>query len=168
MEVQLTIFAILIFLVLAWNAALLWGIYRAASRSAAKAALCCEEYAALHQDLKSILHEAESASERVVDWSARARDRAIGIDSEIERAQNWLRFGLAKVEFKVDRVSNEVGSGTDRVKAAISEPLFRFGAILHGVRSVLQFISPDEDTGAESEERPSSGGPVSIPERRRG
>ena len=166
MELQLTIFAILIFLVLAWNSALLWAIYREASRAAVKASRCSEEYASMHTNLKSVLREAESASERVVDWSARARERALGLDAEIERTQNWLRFGLAKVEFRVDRLSDDVASGTDRVKAAVSKPLFRFGAILHGVRAVLESLSSDEDVLRE-ESAPRTG-PVPIPERRRG
>ncbi len=168
MELQLTIFVILIFLVLAWNSALLWGIYREASRAAAKASRCSEEYASLHTNLKSVLREAESASERAVDWSARARERALGLDAEIERTQNWLRFGLAKVEFRMDRFSDDVASGTDRVKAAVSKPLFRFGSILHGVRAVLESLSSDEDVLREAEQSAPRTGPVPIPERRRG
>ena len=91
--------------------------------------------------LRSTISRVEAASGRATEVSARARQRVGDFGGDLDRAQNWFRFGLAKVDFEMDRISGGVQEGTDKVKSAVSEPLFRTGAIVQGIRAVLELVT---------------------------
>ncbi len=74
-----------------------------------------------------------------------ARQRVGDFGGDLDRAQNWFRFGLAKFDFEMDRIAGGVQEGTDKVKSAVSEPLFRAGAIVQGIRAILELVTTPRD-----------------------
>ena len=141
MDTRLTLFIVLIFLVLAWNTVLLWFIYRAAARSADKVSKYRHQCSAVIEGLRIVLEKAELASDQATDWSGQIRQRMVDVDGNVQRAENWLQYGLAKISFNVDRVTQELDSRTRRAKTAVSEPLFRMGAVVQGVRAILELLT---------------------------
>ena len=141
MDTRLTLFIVLIFLVLAWNTVLLWFLYRAAARTADKVSKYRHQCSAMIEGLRIVLEKAEFASDRATDWSGQGRQRMVEVDGNVHRAENWLQYGLAKISFNVDRLTLELDSRTRRVKAAVSEPLFRTGIVVQGVKVILELLA---------------------------
>ena len=147
MEIRLTIFIALVAIVLVWNAALLWALYRGLSRSVTRVERMEGPMASVIGTFRSTISRVEAASGRATEVSARARQRVSDFGGDLDRAQNWFRFSLAKVDFEIDRISEGVREGTDKVKSAVSEPLFRAGEIVQGIRAVLGLVTISRGDG---------------------
>ncbi len=100
------------------------------------------------------LEKAELASNRAADWSGQVRERVVEAGGNVDRVENWLGYSMAKIDFNVDRVSNEITAGTDRIKAAVSEPLFRTGTVVQGIKALLELLPLDrlDNEGNEGNE----------------
>ena len=151
MDTRLTLFIVLIFLVLAWNTVLLWFIYRAVARSADKVSKYRHQCSAVIEGLRIVLEKAAFASDRATDWSGQIRQRMVDLDGNVQRAENWLQYGLAKINFNVDRVTQELDSRTRRAKTAVSEPLLRVEMVVQDVRAILELLGRGRgETGPKS------------------
>jgi hypothetical protein len=156
MEVRLTIFLALVSVVLIWNTVLLWALFKGLSRSAEKATRLEGPSEKLLRVLRSTVLHAESVSAKATDYSSKAREKAVDLGGDFDRAQNWFRFGLAKMDFEMNRVSEGVRDATVRAKEAAEEPLSRAGAVVHGVKAVLELIQlpMGDDSPAHSKVSP--------------
>ncbi len=134
-------FIALVAVVLVWNAALLWALYRRMSRSVAKAEEMEGPMTSVIGSLRGTITRVEAVSARATEVSATARQRVGGFGGDLDRAQNRFRYGLAKLDFEMDRISGGVQDGTDKVKSAVSEPLSRAGAIVQGIRAILELVT---------------------------
>jgi len=148
MEPRLALFVALVFLVLSWNTLLLWFVYRALARSVKQSAQYQGHCSRLIKGLGVVLEKAELASGRAAGWSAQIRERALEAGGNVDRAESWLGYGMAKLDFTVDRVSKEITDGADRINAAVSEPILRTSTVVHGVKALLELLrlsQPDPD-----------------------
>ena len=144
------LFVALVFLVLAWNTLLLWFVYRTLARSVNNFARYQGHCHRLIKGLDVALQKAELASGRAAGWSAQIRERALEASRNVNRAKSWLGYGIAKLDFNVDRVSKEITDGADRINAAVSEPILRTATVVHGVKALLELLrlsQPDPDSG---------------------
>ena len=137
----ITLFIVLVFVVLAWNAALLWFIRRGLQQAADRAARQEEQLKSFFGDLKVGIRHLESVSGAATEWSGRARERVQDLEGDFDRADNWVRYGLAKLEFNVDKVSERLTDKTQGIKSAISEPLFRTATVVQGVKALLELLT---------------------------
>ena len=141
METRLALFVALVFVVLVWNTALLWFVYRAAARAVDRAARYQHYSSQVIEGLRGTLEKAEVASDRATEWSGQLRERVAEASGNVDRVENLLGYGLAKIDFNVDRVSKEINDGANRIKAAVSEPLFRTGTVVHGIKALLELLA---------------------------
>jgi hypothetical protein len=135
-----TFFIALVFFVLAWNAALLWFVRRGISRAAERAAAREEQISRFIEDLKSGLDHLEAVSEKATEWSSAAREGARSLSDDFDRADNWVHYGLAKLDFNVDKVSERMDDNTQQIKSSIWEPLFRTATVVQGVKALLELV----------------------------
>jgi len=140
MELRLTIFVALVSLVLLWNTALLWALLKGLSRSAEKATRFKGSSGKVLETLKTTVLHAESVSSKATGYSGKALEKVTDLGGDVDRAENWLRYGLAKMDFETNRISDGVRDATDRAKEAAAEPLIQAGAIVHGVKAVLELV----------------------------
>ena len=124
METRLTLLVALAFLVLLWNTAMAWFIYRAFARSARRVLDYQDRSARLIGGFEAALERVKSASIRATEWSAEIRNGVVDAAENVDRADNWLQYGLAKVDFKVDKVFTEIARVADETKGAMAEPLY--------------------------------------------
>jgi hypothetical protein len=151
METRIALFIALVFLVLFWNTLLLWFIYRALARSANQIPQYQRHCYQLIKGLGVALEKVEVASGRAAEWSGQLRESAVDAGGNVERAENWLGYGMAKLDFTVDKISKQITDEADRIKAAVSEPLFRTGSVVHGIKAFLELLPFSQ---ANHEERP--------------
>ena len=147
METQLVLFIALVFLVIFWNTLLLWFIYRSLARSTDQIARYQGHCYQLIQGLGVALEKVERASSRAADWSGQLREKSVVAAGNVEGVENWLGYGMAKLDFNVDRVSKKITGRADRIKRTVSEPLFRAGTIVQGIKAVLELLAwarPDQ------------------------
>ena len=140
MELRLTIFVALVSLVLLWNTALLWALLKGLSRSAEKATRLSGSSEKVFETLRTTVLQAESASAKATGYSRKAREKVADLGGDFDRAEDWFRYGLAKMDFEMNRMSEGVRDASDRAKEAAAEPLSRAGAIVHGVKAVLELV----------------------------
>jgi hypothetical protein len=148
METRLALFIVLVFLVLFWNTLLLWFVYRALSRSADQISQYQRHCYQVIKGLGVALEKVELASGRAAEWSGQLRESTVDARGNVDRAENWLGYGMAKLDFTVDQMSKKITDEADRIKAAVSEPLFRTGSVVHGIKSFLEllpFSQPDHE-----------------------
>ena len=148
METQLALFIVLVFLVLFWNTLLLWFVYRALARSTGQITQYQRHCYQLIKGLGLALEKAGLVSGRAADWSGQIRERVVDASGNVDRVENWLGYGMAKLSFNIDRVSKEITNGADRIKAAVSEPLFRTGTVVQGIKAFLELLTlvqPDHE-----------------------
>ena len=113
------------------------------------------------EDLKAGLSHLESASGTATEWSGRARERVHGLEGNFERADNWVRYGLAKLDFNVDKVSERLENKTQGIKSAIWEPLFQTATVVQGVKALLELVMIRK-RGEDERASPPGGGDGSI------
>ncbi len=140
MEVRLTVFVALVSLVLLWNTALLWTLFREMSRYARKANDLEGPSEKLLETLRTTVLQAESVSAKATGYSGKAREKVADLRGDLDRTENWVRFGLAKMDFEMDRISERVRDTADRAKQVAGEPLSRAGAIVHGLKAMLELV----------------------------
>jgi len=137
----ITVFIALVFLVLTWNAALLWFIRRGLQQAADRAARQEEQLQSFFGDLKAGISHLESVSATATQWSGQARERVQDLEGDFDRADNWVRYGLAKLDFNVDKVSERLDDRTREIKSAISGPLFQTATVVQGVKALLELLT---------------------------
>jgi hypothetical protein len=135
---MVTVFMALVLFVLVWNAALLWFIHLQLKQSAGQAEQVAPAVGTFLGDLRNDLGRLEAASARATEWSAAARERVKMLEGDFDRADNWMRYGLANVDFEVNKVSERLDEETQRVKTAIEEPLFQTATVVQGVHALLE------------------------------
>lgn len=148
METRLALFIALVFLALFWNTLLLWFVYRALARSTDQVSRYQHHCYRLIKGLGVTLEKAELASGRAAEWSGQIRERVVDAGGNVNRVENWLGYGMAKLDFNVDRVSKDITGRVDRIQAAVSEPLFRTGTVFQGIRAFLELLTlgqPDQE-----------------------
>lgn len=148
MELQLTIFLGLIVLVLMGNAALLWFIRKLLKRAADQAGREDARARAFLGRVKVGLDHLEATSEHAAQWAALSRERARELEDDFARAEDWVRYGLAKVDFKVEKVSKRLSGKTRRVEDAVRGPLSQTAMLLQGAKVVLEILNRYQGNGA--------------------
>jgi len=147
METRLTLFIGLVFVVLAWNTMLIWVLARVLRRLAVRTA----RYQHLSADaigaLGARIEQAGSASAHMVGWSRQARERVGGVNRDFGRAANWIHYGLARIDFNVERASEELDAATKKVSARVAEPLYRTATVIQGVKALLELITLRQRSG---------------------
>jgi len=138
MEFQLTIFFALLFVVLTWNAGLLWVLSNWMRRVDQRVSASRERREHLRHTVGNAVRATEDATTQLVAVSARIRDAVSQTDETLGRADNWARYGLAKLDFNTDRVAESLRERTDRLGRDIREPLFKTSAALQGVHAILK------------------------------
>ena len=142
METRLIVFLILVFISLLGNAAVMWFLYQSLARSAKGVARYQESASDWLPNLRAGLERLEIVSERAAEWSGKVRSGVVDAGTNVGRADNWLHYGLAKVEFKVDRISNAVNQRANRMEAVVLEPLSRIRLIVQSANALLEILLP--------------------------
>ena len=148
METRLALFIALVFLVLLWNTLLLWFVHRALARSTDQVSRYQHHCDQLIKGLGVALEKAELASGRAAEWSGQIRERVVDAGGNVNRVENWLGYSMAKLDFNVDRVSKDITGRVARIQAAVSEPLFRTGTVVQGIKAFLELLTlvqPDHE-----------------------
>jgi len=140
-EIRLTILIVLVAIVLVGNTMLLWVLHRRLSSSFTKAEGMEGPMTSLIGALRNTIARLEVASGRATESSASARQRIGDFGGDLDRVQDWFHFGLAKVDFEMDRIFGSIQEGTDKVKSTVSEPLLKAGSICQGIRAVLDLVT---------------------------
>ena len=94
------------------------------------------------------LEKAELASGRAAAWSGQVRESVVEASGNVDRIENYLGYGMAKIHFNVDRISNEITGRADRIHEAVSEPLNRTGSVVRGIKAILELLTlgrPDDE-----------------------
>ena len=141
MELNLTIFFASTFLVLAGNAVLLWCLRRMLARASERARARQTEHARLIDALRVGVRVAEESTSRMAIVSGQIRSAAGELDSGLGRADNWARYGLAKLDFSADRASKRLEGKARDLGNEVRKPLYRTAAAIHGVKAVLNILS---------------------------
>lgn len=141
MQLQLTILFASVFLVLAWNAVLLWFIRQALRRANDRLDEDQVWYTHLGQTLRSSIHVAESTTARLSLASSRLRVAVEDVSEILDRADNWARYGLAKLDFNSDKASETLRGKTRRLGSRLGDAVYKTAAAIQGVRAVLSFIA---------------------------
>ena len=136
-QFQLTIFFALLFVVLAWNAGLLWVLSNWMRRVDQRVRASRERREHFIRTVGNAVRATEDATTQLVAVSARIRDAASRTDETLGRADDWARYGLAKLDFNTDRVAESLRKQTDRLGRDIREPLFKTSAAIQGVHALL-------------------------------
>jgi len=149
MEVRLVILLALVFISLVLNTAFMvyiWSSLKRASDQMNRRGAGIERSLTVMRDGAEAL---ERASAQAREWSAAARERTHEVDADLERAEDWCRYGLAKVDFKVDRASEKLHEVTDQVCEKVRDPLYQTSTFIQGLKFLLELI----DRGKRTERR---------------
>jgi hypothetical protein len=141
MELRLTVFFALAAVALTGNAAILWAIWHAFRQAARRAEANRTQYARLTSALVDSLKTLEQGTTQLAVRSGEVRDAVVGIDNNLGRADNWARYGLAKLDFNADRVAQKLGSKTRHVAGGLREPLYKTAAAVHAVKAILELVA---------------------------
>lgn len=141
METRLTIFLALVFLVMAWNAVLLWVLRRMLHRANAHLDRNRLRYTHLGDTLRMSIRVAERTTEDLAGMTAELRSTVHEWEETLDRADNWARYGLAKMDFNADRASQKLHRGTRTLAGRVGEQLFRTATVIHGIKAALEFIA---------------------------
>lgn len=123
------------------NAVVLWALYRRLSQSASHADRMKRTLSAAITTLRGALQHAEIISGRATMVSSRARRRVDDLSVELDQANNWFHYGMAKLDFELNRISSGINKGTEKVQSVVSGPLFRAGSIAQALRAALEFLT---------------------------
>lgn len=141
MQLQLTILFASAFLVLAWNAVLLWFIRQALRRANDRLDEDRVWYTHLGETLRSSIHVAEGSTARLALVSSRLRTAVEDMSEILDRVDNWARYGLAKLDFNSERASGTLRKKTRSVAGQLGDALYKTAAAIQGLRAVLSFIA---------------------------
>lgn len=141
MQLQLTILFASVFLVLTWNAILLWSIRQALRRANDRLDENRVWYTHLGETLRSSIHVAEGTTARLALVSSRLRIAVQDVSEIFDRVDNWARYGLAKLDFNSGRASETVRGKTRRFASQLGDALYKTAAAIQGLRAVLSFIA---------------------------
>ncbi len=148
METRLALFIALVFVALVSNTLLLWFLYRALARFADQSARYQRRCYQVIKGIGVALEKAELASGRAAAWSGQVRESVVEASGNVDRIENYLGYGMAKIHFNVDRISNEITGRADRIHEAVSEPLNRTGSVVRGIKAILELLTlgrPDDE-----------------------
>lgn len=137
MELRLTIFFALTFIVLSFNAVVLWWMRRALHRTCERARKNRAARAQLEHAVRLSVRTAVEVTNRLALVSGEIRAGVHQLDSGLGRLDNWARYGLAKVDFNADRVSARMGARARDATSELQSPLFKTATVIHGVRTIL-------------------------------
>lgn len=147
MEVRLTILLALTFTVLMLDAAVLWWLLRLLQQAGKHAQRNRADYARIHERLRTSLRIAEQATSRLRVVSGELRTAVVEFDDGSRRADNWARYGLAKLDFNAERLTDNLSARTRSLAHRIRNPLYRTAAAVHGLRATLDLIARWRDGG---------------------
>ena len=145
MELRLAIQLGLIFFVLAWNTVLLWALYRVLRGTERRLDRWQGEDAEVMRALGTSVRSAERASSRVAVLSGEVRSGVAEMSEVLDRADNWARYGLAKLDFNADRAAEKLGRRTRRFSGRLGGPICRTAAAVQGIRALLDLVARSQD-----------------------
>lgn len=140
MELQLAIFLALLVLVLAWNAVLLWILRRMLARVVGQLDQNRVWYAHLGDTLRMSIRVAEATTTHMASLSGQLGEVVAELSDAVGRADNWARYGLAKLDFNGERASQKLTGKTRRFGRDLGEQLYRTAVVVHGLKNVLGLI----------------------------
>jgi hypothetical protein len=136
-----------------FNAFILWFGYKALTRTSTKMAEVIHELQA-SEDTREWLKSLESASLQAVTLTDTAKTQLDKFDPVLAHAHSKLGFRLAQVDIHFERGVATVLNKADRFQNAISDPVNRLSATLHGISEVVQYLSGQRSTDqADSAEK---------------
>ena len=137
---EVTVFIALVFVtILMGNAVLLYVLFGFV-RPLAKGLQDEEPSVRTVRDLHAALEELQTWSAGLAEWSAKASRGMVRVGEECGRADNFLQYGLAKLDFNVDKASARLEHRTQEVIDTVSEPLERAAAVVQGVKALLEIL----------------------------
>jgi hypothetical protein len=141
MELQLTIFFALTFLVLAGNAAVLWYIRRHFAAACRHLDANREHYRRLGETIRGSVRAAEHTSTRLAEASRELRVSVGQLRETMDRTDNWARYGLAKLDFNAERAAGRLRDQTRRLGTRLGEGVYRKAAAVQGVRAAIGLVA---------------------------
>jgi len=141
MELRLTIFFALTFVVLAWNAGVLWLLFRMLRRAVGRLDQDQLWYRHLGGTLRMSVRAAEESTTRLAALSGEVRATVDQLGETLGRADNWARYGLAKLDSDADRASERLEKRTRQVGGRVGKQLYRTAVVIHGLKTALGFIA---------------------------
>ena len=128
-----------------FNAFILWFGYKAMTRTSTKMAEAIHELQA-SDGTREWLKSLESASLEAVTFTNTAKAQLDKFDPVLAHAHSKLEFRLAQVDVHLERGVATVLDKLDRFQEAVSGPVNRLGATLHGINEVIQYLSGQRST----------------------
>jgi len=151
METRIVIFLAFTSVTLILNAFIIWFAYKAMTLASTKVA------DALHDletsgDTMTWLKAMESASFQAVTVTNTVKTQLDKFDPVLARAHSKWGFRLAQVDIHMERGVATVLDKADRFQNAVSEPVHRLSATLHGIHEVIQYLSGQRSEENKAEE----------------
>lgn len=140
METHLTIFFALTFVVLAGNAAVLWHIRKGFVAAARHLDENRAYYRNVGETVRESVRAAEATSTRLVETTGGLRASVEHLGETLDRADNWARYGLAKLDFNADRACNQIREETRRLGSHLGESLYKAAAAIQGIRATVGLV----------------------------
>lgn len=140
METELTIFFALTFVVLAGNAAVLWHIRKGFQAAAKHLDENRVYYRNVGETVRESVRAAEATSTRLAETTGLLRATVDQLGETLDRADNWARYGLAKLDFNAERASGHIRNETRILGSRLGESLYKTAAAIHGIRAAIGLI----------------------------
>jgi len=148
MGTKLAIFLAFTSATLLFNTIVIWYAYKAFTSVSTNFAKTLHELQA-SESTKQLLKTVETASFQAVTVSDTVKNQLQNFDPVLARAQSKWEFRLAQVDVQMEKGVATVRDKTQKFHDAVEGPVARLGAILAGVREVVQYLGgtkDDEDT----------------------
>jgi hypothetical protein len=148
MGTKLAIFLAFTSATLLFNTIVIWYAYKAFTNVSTNFAKTLHELQA-SDSAKQWLKTVETASFQAVTVSETVKNQLHNFDPVLARAQSKWEFRLAQVDVQMEKGVTTVLERTQKFHDAVEGPVTRLGAILSGVREVVQYVggtTDDEDT----------------------
>jgi hypothetical protein len=145
METRIIIFLAFTSVALLFNAFIIWFAYKAFASTTMKVAETVHELQT-SESAKEWLRTLESASFQAITVTDTVKTQMNKVDPVLARAHSKWGFRLAQVDIHMEKGVKTILEKTDRFQNAISEPVNRLSATLHGVSEVVQYLSGQRNT----------------------
>jgi uncharacterized protein YukE len=115
-------------------------IYRSMRRGADRAGQICVQADAVMAELRGGIERLDAVSSDVAAWSGAAVDGAREWERNLAAAAERLHYGLARLDWNVDRAAERIEEEADALEAAIRRPLARAATQMGTARLILECL----------------------------
>ena len=129
------------------NTLMIWFAYKGFANVTLKLTESAREFET-NRDTREWIAALGKASEQAVIVTEATKQKMADLEPLLDDAQARYGFMLAKLDTRMERLTNTLSDKAVRVRDAVTKPAQKFGSVMEGVQNTLGFLAPsngDED-----------------------